>query len=51
MSSAPTNFSISHINATSFKLIWSSPRNPHGLVNYYTVSSIAVCWLQVMNCV
>ena len=38
-SSPPISFSITHINATSFQLIWSSPRNPHGIINYYTVSS------------
>ena len=41
-SSPPISFSITDINATSFKLMWSSPRNPHGVINYYTVSSIAV---------
>ena len=41
-SSPPISFSITDVNATSFKLMWSSPRNPHGVINYYTVSSITV---------
>ena len=39
-SSPPISFSIIHINATSFQLMWSSPRNPHGIINYYTVRSV-----------
>ena len=42
VSSPPISFSITDINATSFKLKWSSPGNPHGVINYYTVSNIAV---------
>ena len=39
-SSPPTSLNISDINPTSFKLIWSSPTNSHGVISYYTVSSI-----------
>ena len=48
-SSPPTSLNISDINATSFKLIWSSPKNPHGVINYYTVSSIAVYYVAACN--
>ena len=38
-SSPPINFSIININATSFQLMWSPPKHPHGIINYYTVST------------
>ena len=38
-SSSPLNFNISHINTTSFHLMWSPPKYPHGNINYYRVSS------------
>ena len=37
-SSPPTNFTIININATSFQLMWSLPKIPHGTINYYNVS-------------
>ena len=48
-SSPPTSLNISDINATSFKLVWSSPKNPHGVINYYTVSSVAVYYIAACN--
>ena len=55
-SSPPLNLRIIHINVTSFHLMWSPPKYPHGSINYYRVSSIKKNMIKFidsisMNCV
>ena len=51
-SSPPVKFNITDIDVTLFQLIWGSPSNPNGSIDYYIVSSnnYIVSYV-LMNCI